>query len=89
MITRKIKAEGQEIATFFEITGAICSNSERSDQIWFLEVSYLRSNRLEQLKFQWEKIIGIQKHAGKVRKIHNFVNGARQGSVQGRYAKWS
>ena len=28
-----------------------------------------RYNKLEQLEFKLEKIIGIQKHAGKVRKI--------------------
>ena len=31
---------------------------------------FLRSNRLEQLDFKLEKIIGIKKHAGKVRKMH-------------------
>ena len=33
---------------------------------------FLRYNKLEQLEFKLEKIIGIQKHAGKVRK--GFVN---------------
>ena len=31
------------------------------------------SNKLEQLKFKLEKNIGIQKHAGKVRKDYNCV----------------
>ena len=34
----------------------------------FLTCSFLLSNKLEQLEFKLEKIIGIQKHAGKVRK---------------------
>ena len=30
-------------------------------------------NKLEQLEFKLEKNIGIQKHAGKVRKVFNFI----------------
>ena len=33
---------------------------------------FLRYNKLEQLEFKLEKIIGIQKHAGKVRKLYVF-----------------
>ena len=55
----------REICKNFEITKAIYSNSERSEQFLvtecffnlFLEV--LRSNKLEQLAFKLEKIIGI------------------------------
>jgi hypothetical protein len=32
------------------------------------------SNKLEKLYFKLEKIIGIEKHAGKVRKIYFFGN---------------
>ena len=61
----KFKAEGQKFEFFFEITGTICSNSERSEQILvtecffnlFLEIS----NKLEQLEFKLEKIIEIEK----------------------------
>ena len=31
---------------------------------------FLSSNKLEQLEFKLEKIVGIWKHAGKVRKLH-------------------
>ena len=61
----KFEAEGREFAKNFEITRTICSNSERSEQFvvtecflnLFLEV--FRSNKLEQLEFKLEKIIGI------------------------------
>ena len=59
----------------FEIARTICSNSERPEQFLvtecFLSCSwrFLRSNKLEQLEFNLAKIIGIKKHAGKVRKI--------------------
>ena len=58
----------------FDITTAIYSNSEMSEQFLkqnaFLTCSlmFLRSNTLEQFKFKLEKITGIQKHAGKVKK---------------------
>ena len=37
---------------------------------------FLRSNKLERLEFKLEKIIGIKKHAGKVRKLilHTMYN---------------
>ena len=62
-----------------EITRSIYSNSERSEQFLvtecffnlFLEVFI--PNKLEQLEFILEKIIGIQKHAGKVRKNNIFL----------------
>jgi len=64
----------------FEISsGTIYSNSERSEQILvtecFLTCSwrFLRLNELEQSKFKFEKIIGIEKHAGKVRKYYMIV----------------
>ena len=58
----KFEAEGQKFA---KILRSIYSNSERSDQFLkqnvFLTWSlmFLRSNRLEQLKFKLKKIIGI------------------------------
>ena len=66
------------ICKFFEITRTIYSKSERSEKNLvtecflnlFLEVSHVY--RLEQLEFKLGKIIGIQKHAGKVRKSRNY-----------------
>ena len=46
----------------FEITRTIYSNSERSEQFLVTECFFnlfLRSNKLEQLEFKLEKIIGI------------------------------
>ena len=37
---------------------------------------FLRYNKSEQLEFKLEKHIGIQKHAGKVRKKSSCTNGA-------------
>ena len=48
-----------------QITRTIYSSSERSEQILVTEC-------LEQSEFKLEKIIGILKHAGKVRKIHIY-----------------
>ena len=61
------------------MTGTIYSNSEKQEQFLvtecffdlFLEV--FRSNKSEQSEFKLEKNIGIQKHAGKVRKIKCFI----------------
>ena len=64
------------ICKHFEITSAIYSSNERSLQFLkqntFLTFSqrFHRSNTLEQLEFKLEKIIGIQKLAGKVRKCY-------------------
>ena len=64
------------ICKIFDITRTIYSNSERSEQFLvtecFLTCSwrFLTSYKLEQLEFKLEKIIGIQKHAGKVGKIN-------------------
>ena len=53
----------------------ICSNSERSEQFLkqnaFLSLTILRSDQLE---FKLEKIIGMQKRAGKVRRL-DFLMG--------------
>ena len=61
----------------FVTTRTICSNSERSEQLQnaFLTCSwrFLRYDKLEQLLFTLEKIIGISKHAGKVRKYFSGV----------------
>ena len=51
----------------FSITRTICSNSERSEQFLVIELNafltyswrFLRSKKLEQLKFKLEKNIGI------------------------------
>ena len=39
-------------------------------------------NKLEQLEFKLEKIIGIQKHAGKVRKIKAATTKEMMGSPE-------
>ena len=61
------------ICKMFEITRTIYSNSERSEQFlvtecFFYLFLFLVFNKLEQLGFKLEKIIGILKHTGKVRK---------------------
>ena len=38
---------------------------------------FLRLDKLEQLKSKLEKIVGIEKHAGKVRKISFLARGSR------------
>ena len=58
----KFKAEGRELAKIFEITGTIYANSERSEQSLVTESFFYLFLEVSQ------KIIGIQKHAGKVRK---------------------
>jgi hypothetical protein len=72
-----LEADGREFAKFLRsLDRTIYSNSERSEQILvlnrmlFLTCSwrFLISNKLEQLEFKLEKNIGIEKHAGKVRK---------------------
>ena len=52
----------------FEITRTIYSNSAVKGQNNISSCRFHRSNELEQLEFKLEKIIGIEKHAGKVRK---------------------
>ena len=71
----KVEDEGREFAKKFEITRTIYSNSERSEQFLATECffnfcpwKFIISNKLEQLEFKLEKIIGIVKHTGKVRK---------------------
>ena len=61
----KFSAFSLEFQNFFSITRSIYSNSERSEQ--FL-VCFHISNKLGHLEFKLEKNIGIEKHAGKVRK---------------------
>ena len=67
------------ICKIFEITRTMYPypNSERSEQCllaeWFFFTCFwrfLRFNKLEQLEFKLEKIIGILKHAGKVKKCY-------------------
>ena len=55
------------------MTRTIHANSERSEQFLVLECFFNLflevSNKLEQLEIKLEKNIGIEKHAGKVRKV--------------------
>ena len=68
-----------KIFKIFEISRTIYSNREGQNNFWwqnaFLTCSwrFLRSNRLGQLEFKLEKIIGIEKHAGKVRKWKRLI----------------
>ena len=54
----KFEAEGWEFAKFLR---TICSNSERSDTILVTEsfLTFFRYDKLEELEFKLEKIIGI------------------------------
>ena len=58
----KFEVEGQVFAKMFEIIGRIYSNSERSKQFLVTTCSwrFLISNRLEQLQFKLEKILGFR-----------------------------
>ena len=59
------------ICKIFEITRTIYSNSQRSEQFLKQNVfltCYWMFHELEQIKIKLEKIIGIQKPTGKVRK---------------------
>ena len=61
----EIRGWRPRICKIFEITRTIYSNSERSEQFLVTEcffnlfLEFLRSNKLEQLEFKLEKIIGI------------------------------
>ena len=61
----KFESEGREFSKKLRSLGTICLNSERFEQFWkenyFLIYSwrFLRSDKLEQLEFKLEKIIGI------------------------------
>ena len=78
----KFEAEGQEFAKilrsleqFIQTVKAVKGQKNFWEPNAFLTCSwrFLISNKLEHLKFKLEKIIGMQKHAGKVRKqfFHN------------------
>ena len=76
----KFEAEGREFEIFLRSLEQFIqiSNSEWSKQFLVTECfiitffwRFLISNKLEQLEFKWEKIGGIEKHAGKVRKLCN------------------
>ena len=47
--------------------------------------SFLRLDKLEQLKSKLEKIIGIEKHAGKVRKVSFRLDNARFDRLSKKY----
>ena len=69
----KFEAGGREFAKILRsLEQFTYSNSERSEQFLVTETCswrFLRLDKLEQLKSKLEKIIGIEKHAGKVRKV--------------------
>ena len=61
----KFEAVGREFTMCFEITKTIYSNGQSSEQFLITECfltcsrRFLISDKLEQLQFKWEKIIGI------------------------------
>ena len=68
------KAEGQEFPNFLRSLEQFIGTVKGQNYVWYQNAfltgswRFLRSNELEQLEFKLEKIIVIQKHAGKVRK---------------------
>ena len=66
----KLEAEGQEFAKFLrsleQFIQTVKGQNNFGNRMFFNR--FLRSNKLEQLEFKLEKNIGIEKHAGKVRK---------------------
>ena len=75
--TFEIQGWRPRICKFFEITRTICWNGETSEQFWvtecffnlFLEVSQTKY----ELEFKFEKIVGIYKDAGKIRKFYSYL----------------
>ena len=71
----KFEAEGREFSKFLrsleQFIQTVKGQNKSCQQNAFLTCSwrFLRLDRLEKLKSKLEKIIGIEKHAGKVRKI--------------------
>ena len=69
-----LRLEGREFAKFLRSLGQFIRTVKGQNNVCyqnaFLTCSwkFLGSNKLEQLEFELEKNIGIQKHAGKVRK---------------------
>ena len=79
--TFEIRSWRLRIFKIFEITGTIYSNSERSEQFlvtecFFLTCSwrFLISNKLEQLEFKLEKILGFRNMQGNLEKYIYFIN---------------
>ena len=70
----KFEAEGREFAKNFRSLEQFIQTVKGQNNLWeqnaFLTCSwrFLRHDKLEQLEFKLEKIIGILKHAEKVRK---------------------
>ena len=70
----KFEAEGREFAKFLRSLEQLIQTVKGQNNFWqqnaFFTCSwrFLISNKLEQSKFKLESIIGIKKHAGKVRK---------------------
>jgi len=70
----KFEAAGREFAKVLRSLQQFILTVKGQNNFWkhnaFLTCSwrFLRSNKLEQLEFKLAKIIGIEKHAGKVRK---------------------
>ena len=83
----KFEAEGLEFAKFLRSLEQFIRTVKGQNSVWYLTecfinlflFCFLRYNKLEQLEFKLEKIIGIQKHAGKVRKfiLFSFFSGNR------------
>ena len=75
----KVKAEDQEFAKILRSPEQFIQSVKGQNNFWYSEYfltcswRFLTSNKLEQLKLKFEKIIGISKHARKVRKSFTFV----------------
>ena len=74
----KFETEGQEFAKILRSLEQFIQTVKGQNNFWyqnaFLTCSwrFLRLDELEKFKFILEKIIGIEKHAGKVRKGIQF-----------------
>ena len=66
----KFKADGRKFSNFLRSQEQFIQTVKGQNNFWFLTSSWrlLIHTKFEKLKSKLEKIIGIQKHAGKVRK---------------------
>ena len=68
----KLEAEGREFAKILRSLEQFIQTVKGQNNFWqqnaFCSWRFLISIKLEQLEFKLEKNIGIEKHAGKVRK---------------------
>ena len=65
----KFKAEGREFTKTLRSLEQFVRTVKGQNNFCYHNAFLTCSNKLEQLEFKLENIIGIQKHAGKVRKF--------------------